>query len=249
MFTVQQLVIEASVAWVNIYLIVLVGCSSPSVSPLSTHVDLSSLPPSLPLSLFFSIHYFPIPSIPHSPALPCSQFLSILYLYRPSSPSPSLYPTFLFLPCYQYLSIKYPTQAHTHAFSPPLLTPLSHSPSLSLPLSASLLSLYLSPSLSLTLSPPLSLSPSLSFSLSLCLSPSFFYFFIFYNRPIWQSVRMCVVGGGAGAVRRGSIDNLYLSTGLSWSPGWPWRGWSWFRCELGSWDELWSIFQLIAVNV
>ena len=22
-----------------------------------------------------------------------------------------------------------------------------------------------------------------------------------------------------------------------------------FRCELGSWDELWSIFQLIAVNV
>ena len=29
----------------------------------------------------------------------------------------------------------------------------------------------------------------------------------------------------------------------------PWRGWSWFRCELGSWDELWSIFQLIAVNV
>ena len=56
-------------------------------------------------------------------------------------------------------------------------------------------------------------------------------------------------GGGAGGVRRGSIDNLYLSTGLSWSPGWPWRGWSWFRCELGSWDELWSIFQLIAVNV
>ena len=56
-------------------------------------------------------------------------------------------------------------------------------------------------------------------------------------------------GGGAGAVRRGSIDNFYLSTGLSWSPGWPWRGWSWFRCELGSWDELWSIFQLIAVNV
>ena len=70
------------------------------------------------------------------------------------------------------------------------------------------------------------------------------------NRPIWQSVRMCVVGGGgAGAVRRGSIDNFYLSTGLSWSPGWPWMGWSWFRCELGSWDELWSIFQLIAVNV
>ena len=26
-------------------------------------------------------------------------------------------------------------------------------------------------------------------------------------------------GGGAGAVRRGSIDNFYLSTGLSWSPG------------------------------
>ena len=29
-------------------------------------------------------------------------------------------------------------------------------------------------------------------------------------------------GGGARAVRRGSIDNLYLSTGLSLSPGWPW---------------------------
>ena len=31
-----------------------------------------------------------------------------------------------------------------------------------------------------------------------------------------------VGGGGARAVRRGSIDNLYLSTGLSSSPGWPW---------------------------
>ena len=29
---------------------------------------------------------------------------------------------------------------------------------------------------------------------------------------------------GARAVRRGSIDNFYLSTGLSWSPGWPWGG-------------------------
>ena len=37
---------------------------------------------------------------------------------------------------------------------------------------------------------------------------------------LW-SVR--VLGGGvAGAVRRGIIDNFYLSTGLSWSPGWPW---------------------------
>ena len=29
-------------------------------------------------------------------------------------------------------------------------------------------------------------------------------------------MRVCVVGG---AVRRGSIDNFYLSTRLSWSPG------------------------------
>ena len=97
-------------------------------------------------------------------------------------------------------------------------------------------------------------------------------FFFFFNRPIWQKLEkenplwrplmgkaerrrrrsgsLCACAWwGAGAVRRGSIDNFYLSTGLSWSPGWPWRGWSWFRCELGSWDELWLIFQLIAVKM
>ena len=42
--------------------------------------------------------------------------------------------------------------------------------------------------------------------------------------PIYdQSGCLCACSwGGAGAVRRGSIDNFYLSTGLSWSPAWPW---------------------------
>ena len=81
------------------------------------------------------------------------------------------------------------------------------------------------------------------------LTIKFFFFFFFKPTDLAVCAHVRGGGGGAGAVRRGSIDNFYLSTGLSWSPGWPWRGWSWFRCELGSWDDLWSIFQLIAVNV